>query len=52
MAIEIRELLIKVKVEEGSTAQQPDVNMEELRLYLMKECKKEIRREMNRAKER
>jgi len=52
MAIEIRELVIKVKVGEGGTTTQSDLQLEELKHYLMKECRKEVRKELNRSKER
>ena len=52
MAIEIRELLIKVKVGDSGTAPPSTLQLEELKHYLMKECRKEVRKELNRSKER
>jgi hypothetical protein len=52
MAIEIRELLIKVKVEEGATGAQSDLQLDELKHYLLKECRREVRRALSKEKER
>ncbi len=53
MAIEIRELVIKVKIEESlNGAKNTDVDLEKIKQSVLKECKKEISRQLNRKKER
>jgi hypothetical protein len=52
MAIEIRELLIKVKIEDPITTSVPDLNINQIRQLISKECKKEIKKQMGRKKER
>ena len=52
MAIEIRELVIKVKIEEPLNKEVENVNLHEMRQVILKECKKEIKKELNRKKER
>ena len=53
MAIEIRELVIKVKIEEPQKRSSIDqVDMEKMKYSILKECKKEIKRELKRTKER
>ena len=52
MAIEIRELLIKVKVEESMNAGREDNDLQLLKHTLMKACKKEIKKQLNKSKER
>lgn len=53
MAIEIRELVIKVKIEESqkkTAIDQLDINR--MKQSILKECKREIKRELNRKNER
>lgn len=52
MAIEIRELVIKVKIEEPLNKTAGNVDLHEMKHAILKECKKEIKKELNRKKER
>lgn len=52
MAIEIRELVIKVKIEESGQRTSPELDINKIKQSILKECKKEIKRELNRKKER
>lgn len=52
MAIEIRELLIKVKIEDPINNSTPDLNMNQIKQFISKECKKEIKKQLNRKNER
>ncbi|MBQ19989.1 MAG: hypothetical protein CMD31_04475 [Flavobacteriales bacterium] len=52
MAIEIRELVIKVKIEESVQGTSERLDIEKIKQLILKECKKEIKRELNRKKER
>lgn len=52
MAIEIRELVIKVKIEESVRGTNERLDIEKIKQSILKECKKEIKRELNRKKER
>lgn len=52
MAIEIRELVIKVKIEESVQKTPSEFDMNKLKESLLKECRKEIQRELKRKKER
>ena len=52
MAIEIRELRIKVKIEEAHTSSRDDYDLDQMRQFLLKECKKEINKQLNKYKER
>jgi len=52
MAIEIRELRIKVKIDDGNTAVTAPYDVEQMRQFLLKECKKEIKKQINKHKER
>lgn len=52
MAIEIRELVIKVKIEESLNRSAKNDDILEIKQEILKECKKEIKRELNRKKER
>lgn len=52
MAIEIRELLIKVKIEESLNEKTQDADFEQLKQSILKDCKKEITRELKKIKER
>jgi len=52
MAIEIRELVIKVKIEESVQGTNERLDIEKIKQSILKECKKEIKRELNRKKER
>jgi hypothetical protein len=51
MAIEIRELVITVRIEE-SARQTGNPDLAELRKLLLKECKKEIAAQIRKSKER
>jgi len=52
MAIEIRELLIKVKIEEETNHSSDSSDLEQIRRSLLKECRKEIRKQFKKHKER
>jgi len=52
MAIEIRELLIKVKIEEGNSASNDQIDIHQIKQSVLKECKKEIRKQLRKYKER
>jgi hypothetical protein len=52
MPIEIRELRIKVKIEEPINARSLDMDMLQLKHSLLKECKKEIKKQLSNSKER
>lgn len=52
MAIEIRELVIKVKIEEGNSSSNNQVDMLHIKQSVLKECKKEIRKQLRKYKER
>ena len=52
MAIEIRELLIKVKIEESLNEKNQDADLELLKQSILKDCKKEIAKELKKIKER
>jgi len=52
MPIEIRELLIKVKIEEELSPSTESANLEEIKRVVLKECKKEIKKQLSKHKER
>lgn len=52
MAVEIRELVIKVKIEESVQKTPSELDINKIKQSILKECKKEIKRELNRKKER
>ena len=52
MTIEIRELLIKVRIEENENRQSQLHEMEEIRNMVIKQCKKEISKQLRKSKER
>jgi len=52
MAIEIRELIIKVKIEESLRRTGENLDVERIKQAILKECKKEIKKELNKRKER
>ncbi|MEH6763786.1 MAG: DUF5908 family protein [Aequorivita antarctica] len=52
MAIEIRELIIKVKIEEPVSQAVDKEELLQLKNSLLKECKKEIKKQFNKHKER
>ncbi len=52
MPIEIRELVIKVKIEEAAHSALNAFDMLEMKKNLLKECKKEIRIQLKKEKER
>ncbi|MEM7185345.1 MAG: DUF5908 family protein [Bacteroidota bacterium] len=52
MAIEIRELRIKVKIEEEASKGAPTQDLEHFKQMVLKECKKEIRKQLGKHKER
>ena len=52
MPIEIRELIIKVKVEETSTSPLNANSIREMKNSILKECKKEIRNQIKKNNER
>ena len=52
MPIEIRELLIKVKIEEPLNSNAENLDIEQMKLSILKECRKEIKKQLNNYKER
>lgn len=52
MPIEIRELIIKVKIEESNHSALNAFDLSEMKKNLLKECKKEIRIQLKKEKER
>lgn len=48
MAIEIRELVIRVKIEESNDKTKQHIDVDKIKHTILKECKKEIKRELNR----
>ncbi len=52
MPIEIRELVIKVKIEESQNKSTSDLDVSKIKESLLKECKKEITRQLKLRKER
>ena len=52
MPIEIRELLIKVKIEDSKRKEPDYEEMAQLRQSILKECRNEIKRQLNKTKER
>jgi len=51
MAIEIRELVITVRIEEPAK-QRDDMDLAEIRKVILRECKKEIVAQIRKSKER
>ena len=52
MPIEIRELLIKVKIEEEQNTATDHAELELFKRSVLKECKKEIKKQLSKRKER
>lgn len=52
MPIEIRELIIKVKVEESVTKRNSHVDMDILKKTIVENCKKEVKKQLEKMKER
>ncbi|WP_340065870.1 DUF5908 family protein [Ascidiimonas aurantiaca] len=52
MPIEIRELLIKVKIEDSQRKESDQEEFDRLRQSILRECRNEIKRQLNRTKER
>jgi hypothetical protein len=52
MPIEIRELIIKVKVDESTKSNVNDIDISDLKNSLLKECKREIKLQLKKSKER
>ena len=52
MPIEIRELVIKVKIEESGTKKMPAPDMETIKKTIEEQCKKEVKRQLDKIKER
>lgn len=52
MGIEIRELIIKVKIGEPAKYKQSEVDLVSIRQVLLKECRKEIKKQLEKTKER
>ncbi|WP_226294227.1 DUF5908 family protein [Aquimarina algicola] len=52
MPIEIRELIIKVKVEESKKSHTEDFDMNMIRQTVANICKKEVKRQLQNSKER
>jgi len=52
MAIEIRELVIRVKIEEGKDKSLAQVDMSKMKQSILKECQREIKKQLKKGKER
>lgn len=52
MAIEIRELIVRIRVEDIAPTNQNLANTAKLKEDILKECKREIKRELNKKNER
>lgn len=52
MPIEIRELVIKVKVEENLNTSQEVLDMDEVRKSITSICRKEVKKQLEKHKER
>lgn len=52
MPIEIRELLIKVKIEEELSPSNESNDLEQIKRVVLKECKKEIKKQLSKHRER
>ncbi|WP_158676778.1 DUF5908 family protein [Pukyongia salina] len=52
MAIEIRELLIKVKIDEPLNNSSDELAFQKMKQSILKECKKEIRKQLRKNKDR
>ncbi|WP_165872165.1 DUF5908 family protein [Tenacibaculum sp. M341] len=52
MPIEIRELVIKVKVEETIASKQETLDMSQIKETLANLCEKEVKRQLQKLKER
>ena len=52
MAIEIRELLIKVKIEEPLNSVSEGLDLQRIKHSILKECKKEIKKQLGNSKDR
>lgn len=52
MPIEIKELLIKVKIQNDSVSQHDPEDFQLLKQSILKECKKEIEKQIKKKKER
>ncbi len=52
MPIEIRELVIKVKVEEQTNTSNEILDMDEVRKSIASMCKKEVKKQLEKNKER
>lgn len=52
MPIEIRELVIKVNVETTTATQQKQVDMEALKATVSRMCEKEVKRQLQKYRER
>ncbi len=52
MPIEIGELLIKVKIEEELSPTAESNDLEQIKRVVLKECKKEIKKQLSKHRER
>ncbi len=52
MAIEIRELLIRVKIEEPMDQKNLEVEVDQIKQSILKECRNTIKKELRKSKER
>jgi hypothetical protein len=52
MPTEIKELVIKVKIEDSDTGGHNRIDFEQLKTGILKECRKEIKRQLRKSKER
>ena len=52
MPIEIRELIVKVRIEEEGRSALNEYSVAEIKKALFRECKKEIRSQLRKNKER
>lgn len=52
MSIEIRELLIKVKIEDQPQGKNSEVDINLLKQSILKDCQKEIKKQLSKSRER
>tara|TARA_B100000508_G_C11464734_1_gene281073 strand:+ start:7121 stop:7279 length:159 start_codon:yes stop_codon:yes gene_type:complete len=52
MAIEIRELVIRVKVQDSPKSKSDNIDVRKIKQDILKECRREIKKELNRMNER
>ncbi|MGY8950290.1 MAG: DUF5908 family protein [Flavobacteriales bacterium] len=52
MAIEIRELVIKVKIEDSQNKSSDQIDVSKMKQSILKECQREIKKQLKQSKER